>query len=206
MKKVASLIGFGSLAAVAVAFVFSVITHLTVIGTPFDAMKNNVGAGIVSLISWIAGFAVAVILIIFCAFEIFKLIPVFSGKEVEDKSLVHANTVAIFAHGLYIVNFLLTLLMFAILKVNANIGAQGVFCLIFSIVGLLAGLASAFMKDKLGTLIVLVCSLVAVFFELVLTFMGMGGGLVLVANIFLVIGLFGLVAYIVVANLDGFKK
>ena len=206
MKKIASILGFGSLTAVSAAYVLSVIIHLMSIGTPFDAMKNNVGAGIVSLISWIAGIGVAVVLVIFCAFEIIKLIPVFQGKEVEDKSLIHANTVAIFAHGLYIVNFLLSLLLFAILKVNVNIGAQGIFCLIFAIVGLLAGLGSAFMKDKLGTLIVLICTLVAVFLEIVLNFMAMGSGLALVASIFLVIGLFGLVAYVVAANLDGFKK
>lgn len=207
MKKVANFIGFGTLIAVAVAYLFLLINELTVLGNVFDAFKANGGIGVFSLLSWIAAVAVAAILIIFAVFEILKLVPALSGKDVENKSLVHANTISVFGNGLFLLTMIFAMIIIAIAGGNiGNMGSTAWVGLVFSIIGLCAGLVAILGKDKLGGLGALICALVALFFELVVLFMSLGQGLTLVYQIFLVIGLFGALAYVVVANLDDFKK
>ena len=207
MKKVANFIGFGTLIAIAVAYLFLLINELTVLGNLFDAFKVNAGAGIFNLLTWIAAIGVAAILIFIGVMGVIKLIPAFSGKEVEDKSLTHANLIGALGNGLFVVTCIFSMLIVACLGGNVgNMGSTFFVAFVFSIIGCAAILVAMLMKDKVGNLVALICTLVGLFLELVVLFMSIGNGLTLVYQIFLIIGLFGTMAYVICANLDGFKK
>ena len=204
MKKIASFIGFGTLIALAVGFLFLGIYALTVTGNIFEMMGTNGGYGFAMLMQWIIMLGVAAVMIIFAVFEIIKLIPMFSKKAVEERSLIHGATVGVFGNGFFFGFILFTFIEAGI--VNGRVGGTSIVAFIFAMSGIALALL-AYLIKAFPAMLKVIFTMVALFLNLVVGFMFFDyGGLFLVYLIFNMIGLFGALAYVLLANLDAFKK
>lgn len=204
MKKIASFIGFGTLIALATGFLFLGIYALTILGNVFDLMGQDAGYGFVTLMQWIVTIGVAVIFVIFAVIEIIKMIPVFKGKTLEEKSMNHAVNIGVLGNGFFFGYIFFIFIQCGILK--SAPGGRAIIAFIFASSGVALALL-AFLVKPFAPMLKVIFYMVAIFLDLVVGFMFFEmGGLFLVFLIFNMIGLFGALAYVLLANLDAFKK
>ena len=204
MKKIANFIGFGTIATVLFAFLFYVINALVNLGGVFDAFSVNAGAATVNLISWITCAAIAALLMVFLVMQLIKMLGIFSKKEVENKSMLQVSAIALFGNALFVFSFFFTFIICAIYGVNP--GGDAIVAFIFVLSGAAAVLV-AFLVKNLAPMVKIILVEASLFLLLVVVFMLFSsGGLFLVFLIFLMLGIFGAGGYLVLANLDAFKK
>ena len=205
MKKIANFIGFGTLATFALAGTFFVIYSLVNLGNVFDMFDFNGGYAFCALMNLLLCLGCIAVLLVFFVFEILKMIPVFAGKDVENKSLVHMNTVVLFALGVFFFTLFFTFIECGIL--GAKVGGQVIVAFILTLSGLAAVVVGLVVKN-FAPLLKVIFALAGLFMLLVVGFFFFQGadGLFLVYLIFQMIGVFGGMGYLVLANLDAFKK
>lgn len=203
MQKVARFIGFGALAAIGTAFLFNVINLLTVLGTIFNGFSVNAGLAIVVLLDWLVCAAGAALIIVLVVIEILKMIPIFAGKDVENRSLFQMNGVCVVYGATLFISAIFGIIILAIQ--NGREFGGIITSMIFASIVCGAALVS-FIGKNLPALVRVILNLAAQFFALVIVFMGIdAGGLTTVFYVFLMLGLFAGSAYVVLANLDAFK-
>lgn len=204
MKKIANFIGFGTIATVLFAFLFYIIYSLTTLGGIFDGFSNNAGAAVVNLLAWITGAAIAALLMVFLVMQLIKMLGIFSKKEVENKSMLQVSAIALFGNALFVFTFFFTFIICAIYGVNPS--GNTIVAFIFVLSGAAAVLV-AFLVKNLAPMVKIILVEASLFLLLVVVFMLFStGGLFLVFLIFLMLGIFGAGGYLVLANLDAFKK
>lgn len=204
MKKIANFIGFGTIATVLFAFLFYVINALTMLGGIFDGFSINAGAAVVNLLAWITGAAIAALLMVFLVMQLIKMLGIFSKKEVENKSMLQVSAIALFGNALFVFSLFFGFIEVAIL--GGNPGGSAIVAFIFVLSGAAAVLV-AFLVKNLAPMVKIILLEASLFLLLVVVFMLFSsGGLFLVFLIFLMLGIFGAGGYLVLANLDAFKK
>ena len=203
MKKIANFIGLGVLGSLAFGLVFYAISSLISIGDVIEAFKADGGYGLVILLMWIVGIAIAALLIVFIIVQAIKAIPNIKNIENDEKSLFRMNIIS----GLLAANIVITYIIMMIYfgSHGADVGGDMIVHFIFAILALGAALVSFLLKN-LAKLVRVILTLSATLFMFIDYAMMIGGnGLQMVYYVFTMLALFGGLGYVVLENLDAFK-
>lgn len=203
MKKIANFIGLGVLGSLAFGLVFYAIASLISIGDVIDAFKADGEYGLVILLMWIVGIAIAALLIVFIIVQAIKAIPNIKNIENDEKSLFRMNIIS----GLLAANIVITYIIMMIFlgSHGGDVDGDMIVHFIFAILALGAALVSFLLKN-LAKLVRVILTLSATLFMFIDYAMMIGGnGLQTVYYVFTMLALFGGLGYVVLENLDAFK-